>query len=346
MIKKLTKEDKIKNFDPTAMAFEGRNIFGLPFTTEESEIVIIPVPWEVTVSYRKGTASAPTLVSEASDQVDLYNPLIKDFWKKGISLEPISKTLLKKNKELRVKAERHLANIVLGEKAKKNIKLEKELAEINKESEKLNLWLKNEVIKFSKLGKKVAVLGGEHGAMLGAFQAHAEINGDFGILQIDAHHDLRDSFEGFTYSHASIMHNALKIKELKKLVAVGIRDYGEGEVDVVKNSAGRVEAFYMKDMAGEMSNGATWDNLCKKIIKNLPEKVYISFDIDGLDPKNCPNTGTPVPDGLGYEQAVYLIEQLAKSGKKIIGFDLNEVGKGEWDANVGARLLYRLASFL
>lgn len=94
--------------------------------------------------------------------------------------------------------------------------------------------------------------------------------------------------------------------------------------------------------------GKTWQTICINIVNQLPELVYISFDIDGLDPKLCPNTGTPVAGGLEFHEAVYLIKTLVKAGKKIIGFDLNEVtpGEDEWDANVGARLLYRMANLM
>ena len=87
-------------------------------------------------------------------------------------------------------------------------------------------------------------------------------------------------------------------------------------------------------------------NLCQEIISHLPEKVYISFDIDGLDPKLCPNTGTPVPGGLELEQVYGLFRELVNSGREIIGFDVCEVGDGEWDGNVGARIVYKLANLL
>ena len=95
-----------------------------------------------------------------------------------------------------------------------------------------------------------------------------------------------------------------------------------------------------------MYGGYTWQQIASKIIEQLPQNIYISFDIDGLDPKLCPNTGTPVPGGLEFQQALYLIEQLVEAGKKIVSFDINEVAPGadEWDANVGARLLYKISN--
>jgi agmatinase len=110
---------------------------------------------------------------------------------------------------------------------------------------------------------------------------------------------------------------------------------------------GRIVTFYDEDIKSSMYAGKTWDNLCSEIIKQLPVNVYISFDIDGLDPKLCPNTGTPVAGGFDLHQVVHLIKKIAQSGKKIIGFDLSEVsgGNGDWDANVGARILYQLCNW-
>jgi agmatinase len=179
-------------------------------------------------------------------------------------------------------------------------------------------------------------------------QALAEQNENFGILQIDAHADLREAYEGFEFSHASIMYNALKIKQVQKLVQVGIRDYCEEELNLIKNSSDRIKTFFDRDIKYAQYNGDSWDRICNRIVSELPDKVYLSFDIDGLDPKLCPNTGTPVAGGFEAEQVLYLLERLVNSGKKIIGFDINEVSPGDeggdWDANVAARLLFRIVN--
>jgi agmatinase len=178
--------------------------------------------------------------------------------------------------------------------------------------------------------------------------ALADQHEEFGILQIDAHADLREAYEGFTYSHASIMYNALKLKQVKRLVQVGIRDIAESEVELVRSSNGRIITFYDTMLKDALYKGASWKKQCKKIIAQLPQKVYISFDIDGLDPKLCPGTGTPVPGGLEFEEALYLIRALVNGGHKIIGFDLCEVapGNSQWNGNVGARLLYKLCNLM
>jgi agmatinase len=140
-----------------------------------------------------------------------------------------------------------------------------------------------------------------------------------------------------------------KIPQVKKLVQVGIRDFAKGEVDFVAANANRVTVHYDSQLAERGFRGEPWHVTCDAILTGLPREVYVSFDIDGLDPKLCPSTGTPVPGGLSFHQASYLIKRLVESGRTIVGFDLNEVVPGpdgdEWDANVGARMLYKLCGW-
>ena len=145
------------------------------------------------------------------------------------------------------------------------------------------------------------------------------------------------------------MYNALEeIPQISKLVQVGIRDYCEEEWNYICNSNRRVVTFFDKIIKERQFVGEIWKSIVDDTINNLPKKVFISFDIDGLDPKLCPNTGTPVQGGFETEQVFYLFKKVLESGRKIIGFDLNEVGVGEtdWDANVGARVLFKLCNFL
>ncbi|HXC03855.1 MAG TPA: arginase family protein, partial [Bacteroidia bacterium] len=282
----MSKSDKLKNFDPNNLGDKNANIFGLPFTTDEANLVIIPVPWEVTVSYRAGTAKGPQAIFDASFQVDLYDPEIKDAWKAGIAMDEIPAVIRKKSKALRPQAE---TCIGLLEDGKVNSPvLKKTQAEINKACTEMNSWVKKRCLHFLNKNKRVALLGGDHSTPLGMMQALAEKHKAFGILQIDAHADLRDAFEGFEFSHASIMFNALKIPQVSKLVQVGIRDYCQAEADLVKNSKGRVTCFYDRDLKNRQYQGDTWKTICKDIVAALPPLVYLSFDIDGLDPKLCP----------------------------------------------------------
>ncbi len=341
----MTKEKVIAQFDPNAPGASG-NLFGLPFSPDNADLIIVPVPWEVTVSYADGTAKGPEAVLEASAQVDLFVKDIPDAWKLGIAMLPVPQNLYEENRKLRELSSQYIESLGEEDDTAENNPI---VAKINEASENLNIYVKNTTLKHLKEGKLVGLLGGDHSTPLGFMRALSERYDRFAILQIDAHADLRKAYEGFTYSHASIMYNALKIPAVAKLVQVGIRDYCEEEVMVMQRAAGRVVTFFDEDIKAHQYEGKSWDAICNAIIKELPEYVYISFDIDGLDPKLCPNTGTPVAGGFEFHQVQFLIKKLVKSGKRIIGFDLNEVapsGEDEWDANVGARLLYSLCNWM
>lgn len=342
-----TKEELIAEFDPNA-AGSSENLFGLPFDYSTSELIILPIPWEVTVSYSEGTAKAPKAILEASSQVDLYVKDIPDAWKLGIHMLPIDEQLLDENTKFRDLASRYITWLESDEEDWKVDELKVIPKTINEVSEKLNIYVKSKAVKIANQGKMVALLGGDHSTPLGLINAMSQLHPSFGILQIDAHADLRDSYEDFAYSHASIMFNALKNTNVSRLVQVGIRDFCDEEMHYINSSKGRVKTFFDEDIKESLADGNSWNSICDQIISSLPDLVYISFDIDGLDPKLCPNTGTPVPGGLGYYDVLILIKKLVKAGKKIISFDLNEVAPGndEWDANVGARLLYQISCLM
>ena len=340
----------ISNYDPNSVANPNHNIFGLPTDEESARLVIVPVPWEVTVSYNAGTARAAGAVFKASFQVDLFDPEFPDTWQQGYYMRHSDKKILMKSDYLRKEAELFIDYISKGEEVSANQFMCKTLKEVNEGGVFLNNWVYEQTKELLNKNKLVALLGGDHSTPLGFFKAIGEKHGDFGILQIDAHFDLREAYEGFTYSHASIMYNALKeIPAIKKLVQAGIRDYGSDEYEEMRNSNGRIVTFFDKDMRNRQYEGASWKSIAEEIVSQLPQSVYISFDIDGLDRKYCPFTGTPVPGGFELEQVYYLFSKILASGRKLIGFDLNEVGIGgdtDWDANVGARVLYKMCNLL
>ena len=337
--------DKIAAFDPNGLGDTNGNIYGLPFDTGNAKLVILPVPWEVTVSYQAGTAKAPEAILQASLQVDLFDPFVTDAWKLGIAMKEINPQLREKSDFFREQAEEYIDQLASGIDSAGLENLKPVLAKINLACSEMNEWVKKESTLLLNQNKIVALLGGDHSTPLGLLQALAEKHNEFGILHIDAHADLREAYEGFEFSHASIMFNAIKIPQVTKLVQLGIRDYCEAELALIESEK-RITTFFDRDIRHQQFEGKNWAAICDNIVDALPEKVYLSFDIDGLDPKLCPNTGTPVPGGLELEQARYLVEKVVYSGREIIGFDLNEVAPGtdEWDANVGARLLYRLAN--
>ena len=336
-------------FDPNSVGNPSNNIFGLPFSEEESILVILPVPWEVTVSYNAGTARAPNQIFNSSIQVDLFDPDVKDGWKQGFFMRPCDKKVLLKSDYLRKEAELYINYIVHGEIVADNKFMTKSLKEINAGSLFLNNWVYEQTRALLQQDKLVGLLGGDHSTPLGFYKAIAEKHGAFGILQIDAHCDLREAYEGFVYSHASIMFNTLaEIPEVIKIVQVGIRDFCGEEKEYIDNNKEKLTVYFDKDIKERQFEGETWKLITDEIISHLPGKVFISFDIDGLDPKLCPNTGTPVQGGFETEQVFYLFSKILKSGRQLIGFDLNEVGvsHNEWDENVGARCLFKLCNLM
>ncbi len=335
----------MENFDPNAAALKGSGIFGLPTQLEESRVVLIPVPFEATTSYGGGTARGPAAILEASRQVDLYDYGTGRPYESGIYMLPESAEIV----ELNRKAKRVAYRIHSGKSSPS--KLQRQLEKVNKWSERVNELVYEQARDLLTQGKIVGVVGGDHSVPYGAIRAHAEQYPELGILHLDAHLDLREAYEGFTYSHASIMFNVIqRLPQVVRLVQVGIRDFCESEMQVVKSSGERIVVYFDEFLAERKFNGALWSELVQKIVHHLPECVYLSFDIDGLDPTLCPHTGTPVPGGLSFQEAVALLKGVADSGRRIVGFDLNEVapapnGTDEWDANVGARLLYKMIGY-
>ncbi len=334
------REEVLKDFDSNENGLTHHGIFGLPFSTEESSLVLVPVPWEATVSYKGGTAEGPKSILDASQQIDLYNFLYPNGWKEGIAMQDIPTSILYNNKYTKEKVSKYLDKYVEGE-------IDKNLQnEINNDCLELNKYVRETTSEFLKEGKIVGIVGGDHSTPLGYLEALAEKYDDFGVLHIDAHADLRNAYEGMTYSHASIFYNALGIKNISKLVQVGIRDFCEQEYELVKKEKKRISFFTDYEIKKFIFEGGTLKKKFHEIIKCLPKNVYISFDIDGLTPSLSPNTGTPVAGGFSMEEMVFLFEELLDSGKKIIGFDLCEVAPGkeeEWDGNVGSRMLYNLS---
>lgn len=330
-------------FDPNAAALPDSGVFGLPFTPHEAKVVLVPVPFEATTSYGGGTADGPLAILEASKQVDLFDLDTGKPYEPGISMLDIPTDVRAWNDE----AKKLAAPIVESGGLEVD---EQALARVNSLSVKMNDWVYARTKEWLAKDKIVGVVGGDHSTPFGAIKAYAEKYPDLGVLHLDAHADLRDAYEGFEWSHASIMFNVLKhVPGVKRLVQVGIRDFGEAEFEIIRESNGRVHTFFDARLARARLDGMPWREQVDAIVQQLPQHVYLSWDIDGLEPTLCPNTGTPVPGGLTFAQAVALLEGVVRAGKTIVGFDLNEVSPGqdgsEWDGNVGARLLYKMIGF-
>ena len=195
-------------------------------------------------------------------------------------------------------------------------------------------------------GRVAAVFGGDHMSSYGAiksFGKHCAAKGEtFGILQFDAHMDLYEEYEHLRCSHACAMKRVLDdVDALDSFVAVGIRELNEMECKVsIADSRHRV--FTAADLRRALGT-ARWHEAVQKIVSTLPRHVWVTFDIDGLDLSYCQGTGTPVPGGLSYHQAVDILTEIHRSGRVLCGWDLVEVGDGAAGVDVGARLAYKMA---
>lgn len=340
-------------FDPNAPAAPGSGIFGLPSSRDESRVIIVPVPFDATTSYQSGAALGPSAVLRASAQVDLLDHHFGRVYEHGIFLEPEPDELVNLFAKTRVLAEPIIAK---GGAAESDAAV---MEQINKVGEEVNALTYGAFAALLGDGKSPGLLGGDHSTPFGAIQACADLaeardpKGGLGVLHLDAHMDLRAAYEGFAWSHASIMHNVLeRTPEVKRLVQIGIRDYSDGEVAYAKSQGARVRVHYDADWAARRFAGERFAALVREALKPLPKHVYVSFDIDALDPSLCPHTGTPVPGGLSFNEAAYILRALADTGRTVLGFDLVEVAPGrvadepELDANVGARVLYKLCGLV
>ena len=338
-----TGED-MQSHDPNAAALPGSGIFGLPHAPEQARVVLVPVPCEATTSYGAGTARGPAAILAASRQVDLFDVEVGRPYEAGIAMLPESAEVQAWNAEARQAALRVHA---IGGRVDGDPETRRALERVNELSGRIHAHVHETVERWLRAGKIVGVVGGDHSVSYGAIEVIAARHPGLGILHVDAHADLRREYEGFEWSHASIMENVMhRIPQVGRLVQVGIRDLCEEESERIATSAGRIRTWYDIELARQRFEGATWAEQVGRIVKDLPGEVYVSFDIDGLDPQFCPHTGTPVPGGLSFHEAGYLVGAVARSGRTIVGFDLTEVapdpGGSEWDANVGARLLYKL----
>ncbi|MDX2114003.1 MAG: arginase family protein [Planctomycetota bacterium] len=337
-------------FDPDAAAKLGSGIFGLPHTRAESRIVLFPVPFDATTSYGGGASGGPAAILRASAQVDLLDHQFGAVYQQGIFMEEAPPWLSALSRTARELAAPVIARggAEAGDQADAAI-----VAEVNAASERMNAHVYERTAAILAEGKVPGLVGGDHSTPLGCIRAAAEhvarhAPEGLGVLHVDAHMDLREAFEGFACSHASIMWNVLaRVPGVTRLVQVGIRDYGANERAVAEKSGGRVRTHYDFDWFTRLSRGERLEDLCREAVEPLPRNVYVSFDIDALDPCLCPRTGTPVPGGLSFNAAATLLGVLRESGRTVVAFDLNEVGadpqgEDEWDANVGARMLYKL----
>ena len=333
-----------KDFDPNGVGVDNGNYFSLPCTAEEADLVLLSAPWDVTVSYGAGAAYAPDAMIGASSQLDLFDAAAPDQWRRGIATAPVDYALQERSQRLRGDAEKVIDHLEHGGSADDDA-VSRKIRRVNEGCTEMNENLYRQASEWLDRGKLVGLVGGDHSTPYGVIRAIAERHEGAGILHIDAHCDLRERYEGFEFSHASIMHNVLRdFPQVARIVEVGVRDFCDAEYRRAQSDP-RIEMFDDRRLAEAAFEGISWAEQCRRIVECLPREVYVSFDIDGLSPDCCPHTGTPVPGGLTFREACFLLESVVRSGRRIVGFDLVEVVpkyEERMDEIVGARMLYKL----
>lgn len=271
---------------------------------KDSQIVVVSAPLEKTVSYGKGTARGPKEILNASHYVEFFDEELNSelCFERGICTLP-------------------------------ELKLSKLL--ISKSIEKIY----KEVAKHIDAGKFVVTLGGEHSLSVAPIKAHHERFENLSILQIDAHSDLRESYEGSKYSHASVMARVAEFNT--KIVQVGIRAQSKEESDFRKKN--NIRTFYSR----EIKLGMYGDNWQELVSRSLTDNVYITFDVDGFDPSFLTATGTPEPGGLFWDETMNLLKIIGLD-KNIVGLDVVELAPSKSHTSssfVAAKLVYKMLNY-
>ena len=331
-------------FNPDGVGVDNGNYFGMDFDIEDARLVLVSAPWDVTSSYGAGSVYAPDAIIDASTQLDFYDPVSPDHWRKGIATQPVDYSIAEDSQRLRKDAEKIIKQLEAGGDISGEF-FARRLRRINEGCAKMNGQVFAQVSQQLAKGKITGLVGGDHSTAYGSIKAVAEHCGSIGILHFDAHRDLREAYENFECSHASVMFNVLRdVPQVEKLVQVGVRDFCYSEKRIAETDP-RVESFEWDRLAHAKFEGRTWASICGEIVERLPMTVYISMDIDALSIEYCPHTGTPVVGGMTFDEAVYLMDCVARSGRRIAGFDLVEVVPAlndKTDASVGARMLYKM----
>ena len=268
----------------------------------KEKVVIVPFGLEKTVSYGSGTKNGPKEIIKASHQVELYD--------EELNCEPYKK---------------------IGIKTYKPFKIDKNINKALKKMSKINEQI---------LNKRLfpMTFGGEHSITPGCIAPFAKKYKKLCLLHFDAHADLRDSYDGEKYSHASAIRRCLDYKNVS-VISFGIRNISEKEIPYLKKNSNRIKIFWAKDKK-------KWNlNSFKKLVKN--KTVYLTFDVDGFDSSIMPATGTPEPGGLLWDETLEIIK-IAMKNSKIVGADINELApiKGFNSYNfLVAKLAYKILSY-
>ena len=263
---------------------------------KSSKIAILPVPYDKTSTWIKGADKGPLAILEASHQLETYD--------------------IETGREVYIRGIHTCDPVITDDKPEKMVSI-----------------VESKVKELLDEDKFVVTLGGEHSITAGAVKAHAAKFNNICVLQLDAHSDLRDEYEGSPYNHACVM---ARVREICPVVQVGVRSVAPEELDKIDPKS----MFYARDI---MSSG-TW---IEDIIAKLSENVYISVDLDVFDPSIMPSTGTPQPGGLDWYQVTGLLKAVREK-KNVVGFDIMELCPSDTNKApdmLAAKLVYKMLSY-
>jgi agmatinase len=254
---------------------------GEEYATEEVRFSILPVPYDLTSSYVSGARNGPVAIIEASTHMETYDEeLCLEPWKAGIETLPMLEA----------------TTLGPGEMVKK---------------------VRFEVAGILERGKIPVILGGEHSVTIGLVMALTEIYPDLSVLQLDAHADLRESYQDSPFNHACV---ARRISELCPIVQVGTRSLSSGEAEFLKSMNRKDKPAIKAHYATAIIKGVSWG----EVVEDLTDDVFITIDLDVFDPSIMPATGTPEPGGLGWYDVLGLLRTVATK-KRVVGFDVVEL---------------------
>lgn len=273
-------------------------------STDRAHIAILPLPLERTTSYGKGTKDGPRAILRASHYVEFYDDEFDRELCFDVGIATLESLPLKKLPP----------------------------------PEALSL-IEARTREILASGKFCAALGGEHTVTAPLVRAHIERYPDVSVLQLDAHSDLRDEYDGTPLSHACVMARVAEFLPPDRITQVGIRALCKEEAAFIRKRG--VHTFF----ASGIRRGRYGDEWIERVVETLGEKVYLTFDVDALDPSIMPATGTPEPEGLTYSECIALVRRVVESGRRIVGFDVVELApikRLHFADLVAARLVYKL----
>lgn len=342
----MDKAEKIKLVNPNAPRPHNGRFLGLPFEESDAETIVLCAPWAgAQADSHIHTAAANVL--EASYHLHLYDPDVPDAWQNGLFLRLPDAQLSERGKQFRERAAGLSLFAESGESPSEGRYVQTSFGEVDKEAAALQKELKQEAKLLLDNKKSVGLLGGDSSTQLGLLEALAERHPEFGILHLGARMGLNASWPGPACSPETFFHHALQFGSVVQLTLAGARHCSPRE-EKTANGRENIAVFYQHEIRRRLFRGHTYSQICGDIVRSLPDRVYISFDIDALLPHYRPHSAGAAPGGFEFEEAIYLLKRLIDAELEIIGFGLCGVAgqPHEWDGQVGAQLLCRLGNLM